>query len=130
MLANLPHVLAHFSRSEDDRPADGPAEPPSPPSAALFLLVRRKFMLCSVVMTMLHLGPLPQAPPHVHRHMRVAGDHAALLCRQDSGAGGVEVMFHARAVEELALQQLPRVSTHSLKVARCCLAGSLLYHDV
>ena len=42
MLANLPHVLAHFSRSEDKWPAEGPAEPPPPPSAALFLLVRRK----------------------------------------------------------------------------------------
>ncbi len=34
----------------------------------------------------------------------------------DSGAGGVEVMLHARAAQELQIHSAPHVRTHTLKV--------------
>jgi len=79
MLANLPHVVAHFQRPMElpnsKEQEQGPAR-----MSALFLL--------------------------------------------DSGAGGVEVMLHARAAQELQLQAAPHVRTHTLKVDAALLPGS------
>ncbi|CAL8460583.1 g112 [Coccomyxa elongata] len=70
MLANLPHVVAHFvrpgQRQKQGEQMEGPA-----PLSGLFLL--------------------------------------------DSGAGGVELMLHARAAQELQVQAAPHVRTHTLK---------------
>jgi hypothetical protein len=40
----------------------------------------------------------------------------AALFLLDSGAAGIEVIFHARAVKELQLQSMPHIKSHTLKV--------------
>lgn len=77
MLANLPHVVAHFVRPGQQQKQGEQMEGPAPLSG-LFLL--------------------------------------------DSGAGGVELMLHARAAQELQVQAAPHVRTHTLKV--CALLSS------
>lgn len=61
--------------------------------------------------------------PHVLAAFEVPGEQqgqpgssTSALFLLDSGAGGVEVMFHARGVQELQLQSMPQVKTHTLKV--------------
>lgn len=71
MLANLPHVVAHFVRPGQQQ-KQGEQMEGSAPASGLFLL--------------------------------------------DSGAGGVELMLHARAAQELQVQAAPHVRTHTLKV--------------
>lgn len=46
MLANLPHVLAHFNCGERGDAAQHPEDPPAPASAAMFLLVSAARSLC------------------------------------------------------------------------------------
>ena len=78
MLANLPHVVAHFVRS-------GKQQTQAEQMEGLFLL--------------------------------------------DSGAGGVELMLHARAAQELQVQAAPHVRTHTLKV-RALLLSNCVYANV
>jgi hypothetical protein len=82
MLANLPHVSAHFELPRQQR-KEGQQQEDRVPSSALFLL--------------------------------------------DSGAGGVEVMLHARAAQELQLHSAPHVRTHTLKVSAVLLKRCAQY---
>ena len=91
MLANLPHVLARFGGAGEPALAGPEGGGNAPPQAS------------------------PPAPQPQQQQQRQGAEEEALFLL-DSGAGGVEVMFHWRAVEELALRSLPQVRTHSLKV--------------
>ena len=101
MLANLPHVLARFGSAPAlASPGGGGHAPAQAPPAQ-----RQQAQQAQ--------QQQQQQPPGAGSER--GGEEEALFLL-DSGAGGVEVMFHSRAVEELALRSLPQVRTHSLKV--------------